>query len=154
MQMSHIGVFDLLTPAVPGEFPWPILRTGCCVRPHVPLLQSRQAQYATPPERDGHWTLRQVAIFAHLKYTHLANWGRGGLGDWGRTPWCSCGLEKDQARKFCGWRRAGALLAGGCLAVAAPLCLKGGRDRICPKLQEADEVLICWVAVPLGPCSQ
>lgn len=49
MQMSYIGMFDLLTPAVPGEFPWPILCTGCCVRPHVPLLQSRQAQYATYP---------------------------------------------------------------------------------------------------------
>lgn len=37
----------------------------------------------------------------------------------------------------------GPLLAGGCLAVAVLLCLKGGRGRICSKLQEADEVLIC-----------
>ena len=38
---------------------------------------------------------------------------------------------------------AGADPAGGCLAVAAPLCFMGGREHICWKLQEADEVLIC-----------
>ena len=111
-----------------------------------------------PPtsERAGHWTLRQVAIFAHLKYTHLANWGRGGLRDWGRTPWCSCGPRRKSRPGSFLWLEegGGALLAGGCLAVALLLCLKGGRGRICSKLQEADEVLICWVAVSLGPCSQ
>ena len=107
------------------------------------------------PERAGHWTLRQVAIFAHLKYTHLTNWGRGGLGDSGRTPWCSCGpRRKSRPGSFVAGGGWGALLAGGCLAVAVLLCLKGGRSRICSKLQEADEVLICWVAVSLGPCSQ
>lgn len=58
----------------------------------------------------------------------------------------------DQEVLWC--TRVGALLAGGCLAVAALLCLKGGRDCICSELQEADEVLICWVAVSLGLCSQ
>lgn len=47
----------------------------------------------------------------------------------------------DQEVLWC--TRVGALLAGGCLAVAALLCLKGGRDCICSELQEADEVLIC-----------
>lgn len=120
-------------------------------------VQSRQAQYATsspPPEKGGHWTLRQVAIFAHLKYTHLANWARGGLRDLGRPPLCSCGPEKDQTRKFCDWRWVGVLLPGGCLAVLTLLYLEGGRGHICSKLQEADEVLICWEAVSLGPCSQ
>lgn len=159
MQMSYIGMFDLLTPAVPGEFPWPILCTGCCVRPHVtPVAKQAGAirnPQPTPPERTGHWTLRQVAIFAHLKYTHLANWGRGGLGDRGRTPWCSCGpRRKIRPGSFAAGEGVGAVLAGGCLAAAALLSLKGGRDRICSKLQEADEVLICWVAVSLGPCSQ
>ena len=42
-----------------------------------------------------------------------------------------------------GRRGGGCLLAGGCLALAAPLCPEGGRDCICQKLQEADEVLIC-----------
>lgn len=55
-----------------------------------------------PPERASHWTLRQVAIFAHLKYTHLANWGWGGPGAREGLPWCSCGLEKEQTRKFWG----------------------------------------------------
>lgn len=62
MQMSFIGMFDLWTPAVPGEFPWPILWIGCCERPHVPLLQSRQAQY-TPP----------LPTHTHI-HTHWKGW--------------------------------------------------------------------------------
>lgn len=50
--------------------------------------------------------------------------------------------------------KGGGSHSGGCLAVTILLCLKGGRDHICSKLQEADELLICWVAVSLGPCSQ
>lgn len=95
-----------------------------CEATRTPVAkQAGNTQPPTPPERAGHWTLRQVAIFAHLKYTHLANWGWGGLRDRGRTPWCSCGLEKEQIRKFCSWRKVGALMAGGCLAAAALLCL-------------------------------
>lgn len=131
--MSHIGMFDLLTPAVPVEFPWPILWTRLlCEGPHVPKSQYAPA---TPLlKRAGHWTLRQVAIFAHLKYTHLANWGRGGLGDcMGKDPLMQLWPpEKAQTRKFCGCKRAGGgggwgSLDRGCLAVAALLCPKGGK---------------------------
>lgn len=67
MQMSFIGMFDLWTPAVPGEFPWPILWIGCCERPHVPLLQSRQAQYTPPP-------LKGLAIELSGKWQYLLTW--------------------------------------------------------------------------------
>lgn len=156
MQMGYIGMFDLLTPAVPGELPWPVLWIWLmCEATCTPRCQRRPAQYTTPPPPP----LKGLAIELSGKWQYLLTWnthilpiGVGvGLGDRGRTPWCSCGPEEGQTRKFCGWvEGGGALLAGGCLAVAALLCLKGGRDCICPKLQEADEVLICWVAVPLG----
>jgi len=40
------------------------------------LPASEWLQYATS-EGGNHWTLKQVAIFAHLKYTQLFNWATG-----------------------------------------------------------------------------
>lgn len=51
--------------------------------------------------------------------------------------------RKSRLGSFVAGKGGGALLAGGCLALAVLLCLKGGRDCICSELQEADEVLIC-----------
>jgi len=123
--------------------PDPSYGSGCCVRPHVPPFAKQASAIHNPsplPSTSPHplhwkgWPLNSQAsgnICSPEIHTSCQLGLGWASGTWGRTPWCSCGPEKDQTRKFCGWVEGGALLAGGCLAVAAPLCLKGGRDRIC-----------------------
>lgn len=48
-------------------------------------------QYTTS-EMGRHWTLKQVAIFAHLKYTRLGNWDLGLEQDW--VAFAAVGLRK------------------------------------------------------------
>lgn len=67
MQMSYKGMFDLLTPAVSREFPWPSLRTGCCVGPHAPLIAGTIRKLPSS-------SLKGTVIELSSKWQYLLTW--------------------------------------------------------------------------------
>lgn len=87
-----------------------------------------RAQYATS-EGDSHWTLKQVAIFAHLKYTQVSNWGSG--------PWFagfgnSSSCEGERRGRSGSLARGNRTPAGVLFITGGPIVFYGREGYICP----------------------
>lgn len=120
-------------------------QSGCCLghgawldRSHSSSCAERSSHVLTPTsfellqyttsKRGRHWTLKEVAIFAHLKYTWLCNWGLG--PEQGRVPLPAVSLREGEGPGSLvrgGWTPTEALFIADC-----PIVFYGWEGHICP----------------------
>lgn len=98
MESQRVESTKRSPPELQGGTIWTWLDDSSCACRHshgLTQTSCRLLQYATH-ERHDHCTLRQVAIFAHLKYTQVANWGLG------VQHCCSCEAERGEGQEASG----------------------------------------------------